>query len=117
MDLPPCHSRRSFAGETAAFFCAHPNHHSLDNLVTTEVCRCCPLWAQPAPAAYRPVPAVWPPRPRGPCRFLGQETGLRRCASCAGSVRVRLFACGHPRHEETTLRECEGCPDFQAKSP
>jgi hypothetical protein len=48
---------------------------------------------------------------------LGEETGLRECASCAGSVRVRVFACGHPRHEETTVREGEGCPDFQAKSP
>ena len=115
MDLPPCHSRRSFAGETSAFFCAHPEHHSRDNVVTPETCRSCPLWQQPPPPAFRPVPAALPARRHGACRFLGGETGLRQCPTCSGSVRVRVFDCRHPRHRETTLRECESCPDFQAR--
>ena len=115
MDLPPCHSRRAFAGETALFFCAHPNHHSQDNLVTSEVCAVCPLWRQPPPAVFRQAPVTLPAKRGGPCRFLGPETGLRECLSCSGLVRVRVFACLHPRHQETTLRECESCRDFEAR--
>ena len=115
MDLPPCHSGRSFAGEAAVFFCAHPNHHSQENLVSPEVCGVCPLWRQPPPPAFRQAPAALPPRRDGPCRFLGDETGLRECPSCSGSVRLRVFECSHPHHQETTLRECASCPGFETR--
>jgi hypothetical protein len=47
------------------------------------------------------------------CIHLGPATGeLRDCSTCKG-VRQKVFQCGHPAHEETTLRECGWCPDFQ----
>ena len=51
----------------------------------------------------------------GPCFHLGGQTGLRDCPTCDGSVRVKVFTCQHPLHQETTLRECETCPDFDAR--
>jgi hypothetical protein len=83
------------------------------------------LAAQPPPA--RPTPSVADPalavtRP-GPCVFLGLpvpgEDGApatRDCATCRGNVRLKVFACLHPAHEEqpeTTARDCRGCGDYE----
>jgi hypothetical protein len=115
MSLPACHSRRLFDGESAVFFCAHPQLHAKDNLVTAEVCRICPCWHEPPPPAFREFHSGPPPRPRGPCQHLGEQVGLRDCPSCGGTVRVKVFACGHPEHRETTLRFCTDCPDHQPR--
>ncbi len=59
--------------------------------------------------------AVAARRQRGPCQFLGQETGLRDCSTCRGHVRVKEFAClhaGHAARPVTTARECQSCRDF-----
>src|SRR5438105_1221284 len=109
----PCHSRRYFQGESRLFFCAHPLMHSRDNLVTLQICQVCPLWQQPPPETYRPFTLTAPPKPRGPCAHLGEQVGWRECPSCQGSVRLKVFACGHPRHQETTLSECLQCPDHR----
>jgi hypothetical protein len=115
MSLPDCHSRRFFTGETALFFCAHPRLHARDHVVTEEICRVCPYWSQPAPPVFRNFTPGPPPKPRGLCLYLGEQTGWRECPGCQGSVRVKVFACGHPRHQETTVRECAQCGDHQER--
>jgi len=117
MQLPPCPARHSLAGNRELFFCAHPQLFIRDCAVTGPICTSCRLWQEPPPERMRPLPMVWPPKPRGQCSYLGQQTGLRECNTCAGSVRVKVFACGHPRHGETTLTECANCPDFQERGP
>jgi hypothetical protein len=114
MPLPPCHSRRELGPGDTTYFCAHPSVVVQDGLVTAGICQICDFWKQPPPPAFRtyPLPAA---KPRGPCVFLGEQTGLRDCKTCRGSVRVKVFACSHPRHQETTLSDCAVCPDFKAK--
>jgi hypothetical protein len=111
MQLPMCHSRRQLEPEGPTYFCAHPRHHSTGNLVTPEMCHACPLWREAPPPTFRTVP-VSIARPRGPCTHLGEQIGLRECRSCRGSVRVKVFACRHPLHGETTLSACETCCEF-----
>ena len=49
------------------------------------------------------------------CVHLGAQIGTRACATCnSGNVRLKVFACGHPLHRETTLPECATCRDFRA---
>jgi hypothetical protein len=112
MTLPYCHSRRGLEGEADVFYCAHPRMHVQDQRVTPEICRICAYWRQPPPDTFRPFP---PPPPRGECRFLGEQTGLRECPTCGGHVRVKVFACGHPTHAETTIQECLTCRDHEEK--
>ena len=116
MTLPPCHSRHPVPGADAVFFCAHPRVHAADQLVTAGVCRLCPYWQQPAPAAPRPVPAAHFRRAGRSCSHLGDQVGERPCTGCRGAVRVKLFACRHPRHRETTLAECATCADFAPRA-
>ena len=49
--------------------------------------------------------------PRSDCKHLGPEQGLRRCGSCKGNVRQRVFACAV--HGTTTLLDCKACPDYK----
>ena len=49
-----------------------------------------------------------------PCRYLGQQTGERSCPTCSGNVRLKVFACSHAAHVETTLPECGACGDYSA---
>src|SRR5438552_12693467 len=88
MILPPCHSRRIIDANSREFFCAHPRHHSKDNVVNLEICNVCPLWQEPPPENFRPLPKEWPPKPRGLCVFLGEQIGLRDCPTCQGTVRL-----------------------------
>jgi hypothetical protein len=44
---------------------------------------------------------------------LGEQIGTRDCPSCRGKVRLKVFACSHPAHGETTLPDCDLCEDFQ----
>jgi hypothetical protein len=132
MNLVPCPARREISDPErgpGVYFCAHPSHHSAGNLVTKENCWICPLWREAPPAEYRkfppdPVPtarisaatvSVPLPSCRQPCIFLGEQIGFRDCPSCGGSVRVKVFACAHPAHQETTLNECTRCPDHQSR--
>jgi hypothetical protein len=85
--------------------------HVRNQLVTPPLCRVCTLWQQPAPAEFRIMP-------KGPlirddlCRHLGEVIELRRCATCRGDVKIKIFACRHPDHQETTLAHCQECPDY-----
>lgn len=118
MILPPCHSRRALPEESDVYFCAHPQHHSEDNLVTLQNCRICPWWQQPPPAEFRPFYLLPSGKPRrGPCKFLGEQISLRQCGTCPGSVKVKVFACHHPAHVETTLNECTACLDYASRTP
>ena len=61
--------------------------------------------------AYR---RLWDGRRRRPCCHLGDDTGERKvCLPCRGRVELKVFACRHPAHGTTTLRECADCPDFE----
>jgi hypothetical protein len=116
MRLAPCHSRRELPADKLRFFCAHPQVVCPDQLVTSEVCRTCALWREPAPTTFRRFPPATPPAVNtGPCFHLGTETGLRECATCQGNVRVKVFECFHPLHHETTLAECGGCLDHDQR--
>jgi hypothetical protein len=38
MSLPPCLARRTLEGQDRVYYCAYPQHHSQDDLVTPELC-------------------------------------------------------------------------------
>ena len=110
MTLPFCHSRRELPTTPGELYCVHPRVHSDGQRVSVAICQMCNYWQQPAPAEFQPFP---PPAPRGQCTFLGEMTGLRECQSCRGRVQIKIFACRHPAHLETTWEECRHCPDHQ----
>jgi hypothetical protein len=110
--LPPCIARRFLPDEPGVYYCAHPQHHSEHERVTAEVCAVCPLWSQPPPASFRPFPPPPLPALRGKCLYLGKQVGTRKCPTCRGTVRQKVFACSHPDHKETVLTECAECADF-----
>ncbi|HEV3025303.1 MAG TPA: hypothetical protein VGX76_22685 [Pirellulales bacterium] len=116
MRLPACHSRRELQPGKAPFYCAHPDVHVPDQLVTAEICRLCNRWSEPPPDVFRPFPpVVFPPPDAGPCFHLGEQAGLRDCPSCQGNVRIKVFECRHPLHVETTLAECSRCGEYDAR--
>jgi hypothetical protein len=85
--------------------------HVRNQLVTPPLCRVCTLWQQPAPAEFRIMPKG-PLIRDDPCRHLGEVIELRRCATCRGDVKIKIFACRHAAHQETTLAHCQECPDY-----
>lgn len=113
MNLPDCHSRKRLDGHANAYFCMHPEVHVKSRRVTAAICRGCDYWRQPEPgmlvehATYSPLDRI------GRCDHLGAQTGERLCATCGGSVRIKLFTCHHPDHSETTIRDCLLCHDFE----
>ena len=115
MALPFCHSRRALAGQDNLFFCAHPRVHAKGSLVTESICRLCSYWQQPPPRVFRSLSAEGVAVHGVLCVHFGEFLGLRECQGCKGSVQVKAFACSHPQHPETTLRDCETCPDYQQK--
>jgi hypothetical protein len=46
------------------------------------------------------------------CIHLGEQSGLRDCPNCLGSVKLKVYACHHPAHTSTTLEDCRFCGDF-----
>jgi hypothetical protein len=81
-------------------------------------CRLC--WLYYHDAAYR---ALWdgpaaPAATAPPCRHLGAATGRTvACPSCAGTVALKLFACGvHGRctagRQVAGVACCASCDDF-----
>jgi tetratricopeptide (TPR) repeat protein len=113
--LAPCHSRREFDPQEEKFFCAHPKVGVADALVSAEFCRVCSLWRQPPPTKFRTRPPVQTRLRRTvPCRHLGEQTGLRDCPTCRGQVQIKVFACSHPAHRETTRDQCLQCRDYVA---
>ena len=113
--LAPCHSRREFDPQEQKFFCAHPKVGVADALVSPEFCRVCSLCRQSPPAQFRTRPPSQTRQRRTvPCRHLGDQTGLRDCPTCRGQVQVKVFACSHPGHRETTRDQCLQCGDYVA---
>lgn len=110
MSLPFCHSRRELPTTPGELYCVHPQVHVEGMRVRAEICKLCNYWREPAPEEFRPFP---PPPPRGPCAYLGDIIELRPCVSCSGKVQIKVFACKHPAHGETTWEECRHCPDHQ----
>ena len=110
--LAPCHSRHEIDGPPEMYFCAHPRIAAPANVVSAEVCRLCDYWRQPQPANPRPFDPKAALRLTGACRHLAEQIGWRDCRGCRGNVRLKVFRCTHPEHVETTLHECQACPDF-----
>lgn len=112
-NLPACHSRRDWDETSGTFFCAHPNVHTRDNLVRAAICQSCTKWQEPAPEEVL-EPGGTPTSDRcAACLHLGRTIRLDDCASCKGSVKIKVFACGHPEHAETTYRGCLPCRDYE----
>lgn len=114
--LPTCHSRHTLPGTEERFFCAHPQVFATRSIVSYEFCRACELRRLPAPDAPRALPARLIDHRPGSCRYLGGEIGQRRCNTCLGDVRIKVFSCHHPQHAETTLSDCQVCNDFMPTS-
>lgn len=60
-----------------------------------------------------------PPNPPGACIHRGEASGTRECATCQGSVKIKLFACA--LHGVCTLGKridmlacCAQCGDYEA---
>lgn len=115
VELPPCHSRHEVKPDSNQYFCTHPQMFSKDGLVSPEICKLCHLHRLPAPQNPRPFPQTGIKIRSGPCWYLGDQTGLRQCASCGGKVQVKVFQCNHPHHESTTYRDCDFCDDYQPR--
>jgi hypothetical protein len=112
MPLAPCHSRHEIEELPEMYFCAHPRVFAAGSIISAEFCRICNYWRQPAPDNPRPFDAKAALRLTAACRHLGEQTGWRDCPTCRGNVRLKIFACAHPEHVETTRQECRICPDF-----
>jgi len=50
---------------------------------------------------------------QGPCFYLGDLLGERKCESCVGNIRQKEFSCGHEDHESTVIRDCMNCVDYE----
>jgi hypothetical protein len=84
------------------------------NIVSAPICRMCTWWQHP-PENPRPFPAISGKRREGPCMFLGDVIDERLCESCRGAVRIKVYECLHPQHDETTIRDCERCFDYEPR--
>ena len=113
MPLPFCHSRHDLPGEPGRYACSHPQVFAAARRVTAGLCLICEYSSQPPPAQPIAGAALQGASRVARCEFLGEQIGERLCASCGKSVRWKVFRCGHPGHGETTLKECETCPDYQ----
>lgn len=111
-NLAPCHSRREYDSPAGIYFCAHPQVFAAGDLVTFGICAQCRRWQEPPPDRYRSHPSGTGRSLGIPCFHLGEQTGLRECPSCQGNVRLKVFACHHPAHQETTLDECRFCSEY-----
>jgi len=112
--LQPCQSRRDLRPDQDQYFCAHPRVFSRGNVVTSHFCRGCILRTKP-PKQFRPF--MPPPAMvhKGLCFYLGEQRGLRKCESCRGEVKLKVFGCRHPLHEETTVNDCKHCGDYEPR--
>ncbi len=111
MPLPACHWRSEIPGECEWFICSHPEVFSTDQRVHAGICVVCPYPSRPPPAQPQLVPQV---ARQARCLHLGDVIGERHCPTCGGGVRLKVFRCRHPRHVETTIRECDLCSDYEA---
>ncbi|MEX0937776.1 MAG: hypothetical protein WDZ59_07935 [Pirellulales bacterium] len=112
MAFVPCHSRREIPGQPQLYFCAHPKMMVKGNVVTRSICRQCKYCHEPPPnefLPYRPPPFF---ENDGPCFYLGEQSGTRDCRTCRGSVKLKVFQCHHPAHQETTYEACKHCRDY-----
>lgn len=49
----------------------------------------------------------------GPALVVDGEPAMRDCPTCAGTVRLKLFACAV--HDECTIKQCQTCRDHRAE--
>jgi hypothetical protein len=113
MRVPPCHSRRELPTTPGVMYCVHPRVRITGMIVRPEICRRCNYCKEPAPETFQPFPPQPLPPPRGRCEFLGDVVGHRDCPTCSGKVRLKVFACSHPAHDEPTLLDCLKCADHR----
>jgi hypothetical protein len=119
MTLPPCGARHDIERDKGVFFCAHPRVLSKHFIVTAGFCRMCPLKDLPLPETLRPfrLPPAYSHEYSGPCQLLGEFKELRDCPTCKGNVKVKVFECNHPKHDETTIKDCQDCYDYVPPKP
>lgn len=48
----------------------------------------------------------------GTCLYLCNQIGSRDC-SCSSKLRVGVYTCRHPEHDETTTQLCRKCLDYE----
>lgn len=107
-----CNARRSLQGNNENYRCLHPHVHAPNHVVSQIICSLCSTKSVPM-ESLRPAGA--PIRNRQ-CVHLGDQIGTQPCGDCAGAVKIKIFKCEHPEHSETTLAECEKCPDGNFES-
>ena len=61
----------------------------------------------------RPFDKATPPNYGEACFNLGSMTQVRPCNTCSGMVRLKHFLCRHQDHDETTIRGCHECVDYE----
>lgn len=99
-----CHSMHCFPGHGDRYFCAHPQVTVLNSIVTTSICRSCPLRSLPAPENPRPIPRhLHPAQDLLPCLFQGPSKTESEALSCL-----------HSNHETASLEICRHCDDFES---
>ena len=111
----PCAARADWIRNHGRFFCRHPRVHVRDQIVSANVCRQCVSRTTVNIASQRPYPTLNLVNRSGPCFHLGGQTGERKCETCQGEVRQKVFACLHPEHSETTVKDCDRCGDYDHK--
>jgi len=109
--LPSCPARRDFDPATQRYYCAHPRIGTPSGRVSPEFCRPCLLSAEPMPTELREISPPLRITAARQCRYLGAVIRERECEGCRGRVVVKVFACRHSDHQETTWRDCLTCPD------
>lgn len=84
MKLPACDCRLPLPGETSSFFCAHPQMHAPDSIVSASICKMCSLWRTP-PANPRPY------RQRGPRDGMDHIDTVIGCWATRANLPLYVF--------------------------
>lgn len=113
--LPECACRYPWDESNGTFFCSHPRVHIAGQQVTAANCRRCKHQTSSEPSNRRPYPALVATKRNGTCQFLGDLKRTEDCKTCRGEVKLKIFQCDHPEHDETNLRECRACVDYELR--
>ena len=111
----PCAMRSDWIRNHGRYFCRHSSVHVRDQIVSPSVCRLCSHRTTEQVSPSRPYPTLNLVQRTGPCFHLGDQTGERKCTTCQGDVRQKVFRCLHPEHQETTFKDCDHCSDYDRR--
>lgn len=111
----PCAMRADWIRNHGRFFCRHPHVFVRDQIVSPSICRLCSHRSSISLPEARPFPTLNLVNRSGPCFHLGNQTGERKCSTCRGDVRQKVYQCDHPEHGETTIKDCDLCSDYDQR--